>query len=152
MAKRHGKRGKNRDDERNQRDVQETQEERPHLLDRLLLLMLGLPRVLRILIVALLALMTVLAVSPIIDEVYLTYFFDLSTDPSRLERLLPSFVTAAIGLASYMAGWIMVVGAVGEERRVTRNLLVYLGICVIALLLVIIWFYRLWAFGDASFS
>jgi len=88
------------------------------------------PRFARIVLVAIFALAATLAVSPLVDTIYLTYFFTEET------RLLPSLISAGIGLASYFVGWWLVIGSVGETPPARRAILLYiiLGIIVIGLL------------------
>lgn len=92
---------------------------------------LRLPRLLRIIGVAVIALAVVLSVSPLVDYIYLMYFFTEET------IVLPSLVTAAIGILTYILGWWLLVGTVGELRPARRLVLVYLVIGFLALCLVL---------------
>lgn len=95
----------------------------------LLARILALPRMARIVIVALLALAAVLVASPVVDTVYLRYFYTPET------VIVPSLVTAALGLLAYLAGWRLIVGTVGVQPESSRAAQVYLiagGLLVVA--------------------
>ncbi|GAB4510453.1 MAG: hypothetical protein OHK0046_07310 [Anaerolineae bacterium] len=98
---------------------------------------LSLPRLIRILIAGVFALATVLAVSPIVDEIYLLFFYSPAT------ALVPSLISAALGVMMYLIGWQMIVGTVGEPKRAPRGVLWYFGIGLFALLIVGLWLLRL---------
>jgi hypothetical protein len=93
---------------------------------------LRLPRLLRIITVAIFALAFTLAVSPLVDYIYLSYFFTEET------RVLPSLVSAAVGVAFYILGWWLLIGTVGETRPARPAVLVYVLVGIIALFLVIL--------------
>jgi hypothetical protein len=94
---------------------------------------LGRARLVRIGIVTVIALLVTLAVSPVVDEIYLRYFFSMDT------RGLPAYVSAAFGLIAYVIGWWLVVGWSGQERQARPAVLWYLGIGIMALLVDIMW-------------
>ena len=95
--------------------------------------LLCLPRPARIGVAALLALAVTLALSPVIDALYLRFFFDDAT------RGLPALIAAGFGLAMYRVGWWVLVGTRGEQpARHRRALLWYLVIGAAALALVAI--------------
>jgi len=100
-----------------------------------------LPRVLRILIAAVIALLTILAVSPIVDEIYLSHFYSPNT------RLLPALVTVSLGLAMYIAGWKLIVGTVGETLEGQRAVVIYFAAGLVSLALVSNWLIRLLTLG-----
>lgn len=75
---------------------------------------LQLPRLARIALAALFAAVTTLLLTPIIDNIYLTYFFDFNT------RVLPSLVSTAAGIVTYLVGWVLLVGYAGEGVRPRR--------------------------------
>ena len=108
--------------------------------------LLALPRVVKMLIAGVLALATTLAVSPIVDELYLRFFYTRST------IIAPSLISAGIGFVMYIVGWQLIVGTVGEQPENQSPVLWYLLIGLLALILVMVWFIRLMAFGSASIS
>lgn len=103
---------------------------------RLIERVLHLPRLGRIVICALFALAVTLALSPLIDEIYLRFFFTSGT------VILPSLVSAAFGLVMYMTGWWLIVGTVGETPPVRLVILWYLAVGILAILVVIILVFR----------
>ncbi|MBZ0291548.1 MAG: hypothetical protein K8L99_03180 [Anaerolineae bacterium] len=97
-----------------------------------------LPRLVRIVLVALLALMVTLALSPMVDELYFRLLFDsLAVVSVWLARVLPSLVTASIGLVMYAVGWWLVVGTVGETPAPRLVVLWYFGVGLLALVVVV---------------
>ncbi len=100
---------------------------------------ISLPRLVRIMLVALLALMVTLAISPMVDEIYFnTLFTPLYDIAPSVARLLPSLITAAVGLTMYALGWWLIIGTVGESPQARLAILWYVGIGILALLVVII--------------
>lgn len=100
---------------------------------------IGLPRLVRILLVALLALMVTLAISPMVDEIYFNTLFTPIYDLSpSVARVLPSLVTAAVGLTMYTLGWWLIVGTVGESPQARLAILWYVGVGILALVVVVI--------------
>ncbi len=93
--------------------------------------LVALPRVARVLIVALFALMVTLALSPLVDTIYLTYFYSYET------RIIPSLVSASFGLVVYVIGWWLMVGTLGERPIARIALLWYCGTGLLALLVVV---------------
>ncbi len=93
---------------------------------------LGLPRLVRIIAVAIFTLAFTLAVSPLVDYIYLVYLFTEQT------RVLPSLVSAAIGVGFYVLGWWLLIGSVGEPRPARPAVLVYVTVGILALCLVIV--------------
>ncbi len=91
--------------------------------------LLTLPRLLRIAIVLLLAIGTTLAIFPLVDRIYIQYFFASDT------VILPSLVSAAVGALMYVSGWQLYVGTVGHTRPATRALWLYFAIGIAALLI-----------------
>lgn len=92
-----------------------------------------LPRFVRIVIVFIFALAATLALSPLVDFVYLTYMFTAES------RLLPSLVSAGVGLAMYLIGWWLFVGGVDELPPARRAVLLYVmvGILIVCLIIVL---------------
>ncbi len=109
------------------------------LSQRLVERIIGLPRVLRIVLVALLALAVTLALSPMIDDLYFRLVFEslYATSPD-LARILPSLITASVGLAMYAVGWWLVIGTVGETPQFRLAVLWYVGLGLLALIVVVI--------------
>jgi hypothetical protein len=69
------------------------------LSQRLVARILALPRLARVLLVGLFALAVTLSLSPLVDYIYIEYFFNMDT------RILPALVSAAVGLGIYVLGW-----------------------------------------------
>ncbi|NJL56462.1 hypothetical protein HC928_15755, partial [bacterium] len=116
-----------------QRKTLQSEEGPPSFGERLILDMLGMPRLARIFVVVFFALAVTLAVSPIIDSIYLSYFFDERT------VIVPSLVAAAFGVVMYAAGWILVVGWQGGGYRPRRSVLAYIVIGLLAVAAVVGW-------------
>jgi hypothetical protein len=111
----------------------------PSVSVRLVMSVINLPRPVRFGLVALLALSVTLALSPMVDEIYFNLLFDsLAGTSLSLARLLPSLITASIGLVMYTIGWWLIVGTVGETPQARRAILWYVTIGLLALLVVII--------------
>jgi hypothetical protein len=94
--------------------------------------LLKLPRMVRITMVGLFALAITLSLSPLVDYVYLSYMFTEET------RVLPSLVSAAIGVTAYILGWWLMIGTVGELPPPRRLVLIYVLVGIFALSLVIV--------------
>ncbi len=93
-----------------------------------------LPRLARIALAALFAVATTLLLTPIIDNIYLTYFFDFNT------RIVPALVSTAAGVVVYLVGWVLMVGFAGTAPPPRRALFWFfvlgcLGLSVAAMLL-----------------
>jgi hypothetical protein len=93
--------------------------------------LLGLPRLVRIAIAALFALTVTVALGPIIDNIYLQFFFSDAT------RLLPTLAAAGVGLVMYVLGWMLLVGTVGEAGSVRWAVIWYLVIGLLSICLII---------------
>jgi hypothetical protein len=106
--------------------------------------LLGFPRMMRIVLAGVFALAVTLALSPIIDQLYLAYFFSEDT------LMLPSLVAGGLGILMYVAGWFLLVGFVGEDRTSSWMVILYLLIGVLAIVLVLIWAARLVIMGSLS--
>jgi hypothetical protein len=105
--------------------------------------LLGLSRLPRILIVVTLALFATLALSPIVDEIYIRFFFSMET------RAIPYLISMTFGLLMYLVGWQLLVGTVGERLEYRKIMLWYLAVAGLSVLLVGVWFVRLLALGRA---
>lgn len=87
-------------------------------------------RLLRLLLAFIFAISTTLAVSPLIDTIYLQYFFTPET------RILPSLIAMGLGLVMYAFGWFYLVGSSGQPIMMTRGLkwVIYIGILTIGII------------------
>jgi hypothetical protein len=101
------------------------------LSQRLVARILALPRLARVLLVGLFALAVTLSLSPLVDYIYIEYFFNMDT------RILPALVSAAVGLGIYVLGWWLMVGTQGEKPIARTALLWYCGIGLLAVLVVV---------------
>ena len=91
---------------------------------------LQLPRLVRIVLVAMFALGWVLALFPLIDGIYIDYFFDMET------RQWPAYISAGIGLMIYMIGWYLLIGTVGRAPKPKLINGLFLCLCIGALVFV----------------
>lgn len=107
-------------------------EREPGLPTQIVAAVFAQPRMVRIVVVALFALAVTLVMSPIVDGVYLRYFF------SRATRIVPSLVSAAFGSLMYLLGWWLLVGVEVDEVHSRWLVLWYLSLGLLALLLTII--------------
>lgn len=80
-----------------------------------------LPRVVRIILIVLPALAATVIFVPVIDSIYLRYFY------SDESRMLPSIITAGIALTVYLIGWVLVVGTTGETPEERRSVSLYMS-------------------------
>ncbi len=106
--------------------------------------MLALPRLARILIAAIVALVTVLVASPVVDAIYLRYFYTPDT------VIVPSLVAAGLGLLMYLVGWRLIVGTVGANSPISRGVLVYMVSGVLLTIAAAVWMLRLIVMGNAA--
>ncbi|MBZ0290717.1 MAG: hypothetical protein K8I30_24035 [Anaerolineae bacterium] len=98
--------------------------------------MLHLPRFVRVVLCAVLALAVTLALSPLIDEIYLRFFFSSQT------VIVPALISAAFGLLMYMLGWWLVIGTVGEMPPIRMGVLWYIVVGLLAVSVVVILVFR----------
>lgn len=82
---------------------------------------LGLPRLARLALAGVIALVVTIAVSPLVDDIYLRYFFSFET------RGLPAMVTVAFGIITYGIGWWLIIGMAGEQPRARKAVIWYLA-------------------------
>lgn len=108
--------------------------------------LLKLPRLARIGIAALFALSVTLALSPIVDGIYLNFLFTPET------VMVPALVSAGFGLVMYVVGWQLIVGYVGEMPPARLVILWYVGVGVLALVLVMILLVTGFASGNAPIT
>jgi hypothetical protein len=85
-------------------------------IDRLL----RLPRPVRVLLAALPAVAVALLVQPVIDSIYLRFFFDEAT------LAAPAWLIALLATLMYFAGWVFLVGMPGSPPLRSRGLTLYL--------------------------
>lgn len=90
-------------------------------------------RLLRLLVVTIFAISTTLAISPLIDGIYLQYFFSPET------RIIPSLVAMIGGVSMYIMGWIYLVGSAKQVIRVTRGLKWYVYIGIGTIIIILLW-------------
>jgi hypothetical protein len=109
---------------------------------RLVRRVLKLPRSVRIFIAAVFAQAVTFALSPVIDEIYLRYFFNEST------RIVPSLVAAAAGLLMYALGWLLMVGTVHEPLPERGAVLWYCLVGLLAIALVTAMLVTGWTSGN----
>lgn len=95
--------------------------------------LLRLPRLIRILLIAIPALAAVTVFTPVVDGIYLRYFYTFET------RIIPSIITSAIGLVTYLLGWVLVVGTVGEIPEEGLRLNWYLRVSLVMTLVGLTW-------------
>ncbi len=78
----------------------------------------SLPRLIRIIIVTFFTLMLVATIFPLVDHIYIRFFFTEST------TIVPSLVTVVIGALFYLWGWMTYVGMVGTKPT-ARNMILW---------------------------
>ena len=92
----------------------------------------GIPRWGRMLIVAVMSLAVTLVIFPQVDLIYMDHFFNFDT------VIVPSYVSAGIGLLMYIAGWFLVVGwgdnKPHEQVSSSPALVWYIGLGALALI------------------
>lgn len=90
-----------------------------------------LPRVIRLVISVFFAAMVTLAVSPLVDHIYLRFFFTEET------VMIPALVTVAIASATYIWSWWVFIGTVNSVPSASNYILLYFGVGVVATIIVI---------------
>lgn len=93
----------------------------PALAYRLLERLLSLPRLARIGLAGVFALALTLLLIPVIDGIYLQYFYSPDT------RDVAAYVGASIGVVMYLLGWRLIVGSAGESPSVSRAVVWYVS-------------------------
>ncbi|MCU0513949.1 MAG: hypothetical protein MUE40_15440 [Anaerolineae bacterium] len=94
---------------------------------RLRALLNRVPRLLRILLAALAALAVTAVLFPLVDAVYVQFFFTPET------RIVPSYVSVGAGALMYLAGWLLLVGPSGGGVSAHPALPVYVLVSLIAM-------------------
>jgi len=92
-----------------------------------------MPRIVRILIAGFFALVVTAAIFPIVDRVYLDYFYNPDAPPT-----LAAVISAIIGGLMYAVGWRLIVGTIGEEIPARKAVLWYFVIGLFALVIVVL--------------
>ena len=95
---------------------------------------LGLPRIVRIGLVMAYSVGLTLLLMPLIDNLYLTYFFASET------VLVPALLAAGAGVVMYMIGWRLMIGYVGElpPERPVIWMYVFLGSLILLLVVTLV--------------
>ncbi len=94
--------------------------------------LLTLPRSVKIVLNGGFALSVTLALFPVVDEIYIRLFFNENT------VIAPALVSVSFGLVMYLAGWMLIVGTVGEHPPARLAVLWYCGIGILAVFVVIL--------------
>lgn len=90
-----------------------------------------LPRLTRMIIVGFFALMVVFLLFPLVDHIYIRFFFTVET------VMVPALVSMVFGSAFYIIGWRVYVGTVGTIPQAEKWVLWYFVIGVIVTILVV---------------
>ena len=95
---------------------------------------LALARWQRLLLAASFAIAATLLLTPLVDHLYLTYFFSMET------RIVPSFVSTGLGVRDYAIGYVLMRGRVGEVPPARPATLWYLlaGFAALTLVLILV--------------
>lgn len=107
---------------------------------RLARAVVALPRLARLALAGVIALVVTIAVSPLVDNIYLRYFFTVET------RGLPAMISVAFGIIAYGIGWWLIIGMAGEQPRARRAVIGYLAVAAALL----IWVLALTLYGYFS--
>lgn len=111
----------------------------PNAIQRTIQRILSWPRIARIVLVSLFTLATALLLQPIIDNIYLTYFFPWESQiVTDFQRQIPSLITAGIALAVFVIGWWLLVGFAGTIPPSRMAVLVYFLVGIAILLFAIV--------------
>lgn len=131
MSKRQGKKSSGHKPNIQKREASLTQPTEPLWL-QLIHRVLALPRWARALIAGLFGLVVTIGVSPLVDYIYLSFFYTEET------RVLPSIISVSLGILMYMLGWWLIVGTTGEKPPVRRAVLWYVGVGIFMICLVLV--------------
>ncbi len=99
------------------------------LPDLMLQRIVRLPRLARIALVAVFSVALTLLITPIVDFVYMTRFFDSAT------LMLPALISVTAGVIFYFIGWRLMIGYAGEAPAPRMALLWYFAAGILILLL-----------------
>lgn len=103
-------------------------------LERIMVDLLEMPRIARLFVVTFFSLAVTFALRPFIDTLYIRNFFDEQT------VIAPALVAMFFGLLMYIAGYWLIVGWQGETVSPRRAVLWYVGVGMLAFLIILIWF------------
>ncbi len=95
--------------------------------------LLNFPRITRIIIAGMFALSLTLALSPVIDRLYVAYFYSEDT------LIAPMIISVILGVLMYILGWFAIVGIAGEKLMPSKGIVAYLVMGMVAVLLVLAW-------------
>lgn len=93
-----------------------------------------LPRLIRIVIALFFATMVTLAISPLVDHIYLRFFFTTET------VIVPAMVTVSIASIMYIWGWWGFVGTINTVPQASKYVFLYFVVGIVATISVIILF------------
>ncbi|HEX2622974.1 MAG TPA: hypothetical protein VHL11_22595 [Phototrophicaceae bacterium] len=103
-------------------------------LDSTLVSILRLPRVVRMVIIALPALAATIIFTPVVDSIYLQFFYTPET------KIAPSLITSVVALLVYAIGWVLVVGTAGEKPQERQAIKWYALASIFLIVFAAIWF------------
>ncbi|MBE2184085.1 MAG: hypothetical protein IAE89_11710 [Anaerolineae bacterium] len=110
----------------------------PGAVQRAVNRIIRLPRLARIMLVSLFTLATALLLQPIIDGIYLNYFFPWeSTIITDFQRQIPSLITAGMAMLMFVAGWWLLIGFTGAMPQARAAALIYFVAGVVIVFLAI---------------
>ena len=91
-----------------------------------------LPRLIRLIVAVFFTAMLTLAVSPLVDHIYIRFFFTAET------VMIPALVTVAIASIMYIVGWRIYIGTVNTVPPAGNRILLYFVIGIFATISVIV--------------
>jgi hypothetical protein len=94
--------------------------------------LVDLPRLVRVLIVAFFAVMATLALMPLVDHIYIRFFYTAET------VMVPSLVTVALASIMYIGGWWIYIGTVHTTPPARRRVLWYFAVGIAVTIIVIV--------------
>lgn len=105
------------------------------VVQRIIHRILGWPRIARIVLVSLFTLAVALFLQPLIDNIYLTYFFPWESQMiTDFQRQIPSLITAGIALVMFALGWWLLIGFAGTVPSPRIAVLIYFLVGVLIVL------------------
>ena len=119
---------------------QPTRQTVPSVAYRLVERLVSLPRWARIGLAAVFALLLTLLLMPVIDSIYMEYFYSPDT------RDVAAYVASAFGVVMYVTGWRLIVGFTGESPKVSPAVLWYVSLGAAASLIAL----ALFVFGAVT--
>jgi hypothetical protein len=88
-------------------------------------------RLARIVTISIFGIALTAAVFPLVDIIYIDRFFNPDT------RILPSFISAALGIIMYIVGWFLIVGTRGEKPPERIGVIIYTLVGTVIILFVL---------------